>query len=156
VAELPPGGSAAGLSERLRRAEQLRELARLRELIAEDGMLTTGEVMLLFNVTAVTVYNWQESGGITSVLTPGGHRRYPASQFAELTAEDSMLATGDVMLLLHINQRAVRLLRDKGDIASVRTPGGHCRYPASQFAGLSSGRAAAPAAGRRPVRARGG
>lgn len=126
--------AAGGLSERLRRAEQLRELERLRELIAEDAMLTTGEVMLLFNVTAETVSNWQKSGGITSVLTPGGHRRYPASQFAALTAEDSMLATGDVMRLFNLNQGAVRRLRDKGAIASVRTPGGHCRYPASQFA----------------------
>lgn len=44
--------------------------------------------------------------------------------------EGSMLRTADVALLFEVSERTVSEWAKKGQIPSVRTPGGHRRYPA--------------------------
>ena len=41
-----------------------------------DRLLTPGEVAQLFRVDPKTVTRWASSGRITSIKTPGGHRRF--------------------------------------------------------------------------------
>jgi excisionase family DNA binding protein len=41
-----------------------------------DRLLTPGEVAALFRVDPKTVTRWAASGRISSIRTPGGHRRY--------------------------------------------------------------------------------
>jgi excisionase family DNA binding protein len=51
-----------------------------------DGgrFLRTREVALLFQVSERAVTDWARKGRIRSVRTPGGHRRYPASDVKQL------------------------------------------------------------------------
>jgi excisionase family DNA binding protein len=42
--------------------------------------MTPGEVAVLFRVDPKTVTRWAASGRITSVRTPGGHRRFRESE----------------------------------------------------------------------------
>lgn len=44
--------------------------------------------------------------------------------------EGQMLRTADVALLFEVSERTVSEWAKKGQIPSVRTPGGHRRYPA--------------------------
>jgi len=44
--------------------------------------------------------------------------------------EGTMLRTADVALLFEVSERTVSEWARKGQIPSVRTPGGHRRYPA--------------------------
>lgn len=46
------------------------------ESAADDRLLTGPEVADLFRVDAKTVNRWAAEGRITSIRTPGGHRRY--------------------------------------------------------------------------------
>ena len=48
--------------------------------------LTPGEVAALFRVGPPAVVRWADSGRVESIRTPGGHRRYPSSQFAAVIA----------------------------------------------------------------------
>jgi excisionase family DNA binding protein len=43
-------------------------------------MLTPGEVAAEFRVDPKTVGRWAKEGRISSIRTPGGHRRYPADE----------------------------------------------------------------------------
>jgi excisionase family DNA binding protein len=52
-----------------------------------DTLLRTADVATLFQVSERTVAEWARRGRIPSVRTPGGHRRYPASQVRQLLAE---------------------------------------------------------------------
>jgi excisionase family DNA binding protein len=45
-----------------------------------DRLLTPGEVAALFRVDPKTVTRWAASGRISSIRTPGGHRRYRESE----------------------------------------------------------------------------
>ena len=51
-----------------------------------DGgrFLRTREVAILFQVSERAVTDWARKGRIRSVRTPGGHRRYPASDVKHL------------------------------------------------------------------------
>lgn len=50
-----------------------------------DGrFLRTCEVAVLFQVSERAVTDWARKGRIRSVRTPGGHRRYPASEVRAL------------------------------------------------------------------------
>jgi excisionase family DNA binding protein len=42
----------------------------------DDSLLTPGEVASLFRVDPKTVTRWAASGRITSLKTPGNHRRF--------------------------------------------------------------------------------
>ncbi len=46
--------------------------------------LTTAEVAFLFQVSPRTVTDWASKGRISSILTPGGHRRYSAKEVKRL------------------------------------------------------------------------
>ena len=50
--------------------------------------------------------------------------------------EGRLLRTREVALLFQVSERAVTDWARKGRIPSVRTPGGHRRYPAEQIRGL--------------------
>lgn len=45
-----------------------------------ERLLTPGEVAALFRVDPKTVTRWAASGRITSIRTPGGHRRFRESE----------------------------------------------------------------------------
>jgi excisionase family DNA binding protein len=51
---------------------------------AGRGYLSTGEVAKLHKVTGRTAGRWAAAGKIDSETTRGGHRRYPAGQFADV------------------------------------------------------------------------
>lgn len=49
-----------------------------------DRLLTPGEVAALFRVDPKTVTRWAASGRISSIRTPGGHRRFRESEVRAL------------------------------------------------------------------------
>ena len=51
-----------------------------------ERLLTPGEVAALFRVDPKTVTRWAASGRITSIRTPGGHRRFRESEVARCCA----------------------------------------------------------------------
>jgi len=50
--------------------------------------------------------------------------------------EGQLLRTSDVALLFEVSERTVSEWAKKGQIPSVRTPGGHRRYPADGIKAL--------------------
>ena len=58
-----------------------------------ERLLTPGEVATLFRVDPKTVTRWAASGRITSIRTPGGHRRFRESEVRALLRGDSEPST---------------------------------------------------------------
>ena len=59
-----------------------------------EPLLTPGEVATMFRVDPKTVTRWAKTGRLTSIRTPGGHRRYRQTEVrALLTASRSRAAT---------------------------------------------------------------
>ena len=54
-----------------------------------ERLLTPGEVAALFRVDPKTVTRWAASGRITSIRTPGGHRRFRESEVRSLLSGGS-------------------------------------------------------------------
>jgi excisionase family DNA binding protein len=54
----------------------------------EDRLLTPSEVASLFRVDPKTVTRWAAAGRISSIRTPGGHRRYRESEIRRLLESD--------------------------------------------------------------------
>jgi excisionase family DNA binding protein len=52
------------------------------------------------------------------------------------TLRGRLLRTREVALLFEVSERAVTDWATKGRIPSIRTPGGHRRYPADAVAGM--------------------
>jgi excisionase family DNA binding protein len=48
--------------------------------MAENELLTPGEVAVMFRVNPKTVTRWARAGRISAVRTLGGHRRFRASE----------------------------------------------------------------------------
>lgn len=48
--------------------------------IDQEELLTPGEVAKLFKVDPKTVTRWAHSGRLSSVTTPGGHKRFRKSE----------------------------------------------------------------------------
>ena len=48
--------------------------------MAENELLTPGEVAAMFRVDPKTVTRWAQAGKISAVRTLGGHRRFRASE----------------------------------------------------------------------------
>lgn len=59
-----------------------------------ERLLTPGEVAALFRVDPKTVTRWAAAGRISSIRTPGGHRRFRESEVRALLAADSGTADG--------------------------------------------------------------
>lgn len=61
-----------------------------------ERLLTPGEVAALFRVDPKTVTRWATSGRLSSIRTPGGHRRFRESEVnALLRGEGSVhIVTG--------------------------------------------------------------
>jgi excisionase family DNA binding protein len=51
-----------------------------------ERLLTPGEVAALFRVDPKTVTRWAAAGRISSIRTPGGHRRFRESEVRDLLA----------------------------------------------------------------------
>ena len=49
-----------------------------------EALLTPAEVAALFRVDPKTVTRWANDGKLTSLRTPGGHRRYRESEVRNL------------------------------------------------------------------------
>ena len=49
-------------------------------------LLTPAEVGAVFRVSPGTVIRWANTGKLTAIRTPGGHRRYRAAEIRELLA----------------------------------------------------------------------
>jgi excisionase family DNA binding protein len=58
-----------------------------------EVLLRTTEVARRLQVSARTVLAWAQAGKLPSILTPGGHRRYPAQGVEQVLA--TMTAAGD-------------------------------------------------------------
>ncbi|HVB45388.1 MAG TPA: BldC family transcriptional regulator [Streptosporangiaceae bacterium] len=58
-----------------------------------DRLLTPGEVAALFRVDPKTVTRWAASGRISSIRTPGGHRRYREVEIRALLGIDDVPAS---------------------------------------------------------------
>ena len=55
--------------------------------MADNELLTHGEVAVMFRVNPKTVTRWARSGKISAVRTLGGHRRFRASEIRRLLEE---------------------------------------------------------------------
>jgi excisionase family DNA binding protein len=53
-----------------------------------DRLLTPGEVAALFRVDPKTVTRWAAAGRLSSIRTPGGHRRFRESEVRALLEFD--------------------------------------------------------------------
>ena len=49
-----------------------------------EPLLTPGEVATMFRVDPKTVTRWAKTGRLTSIRTPGGHRRYRQTEVRAL------------------------------------------------------------------------
>jgi excisionase family DNA binding protein len=58
-----------------------------------ERLLTPGEVAALFRVDPKTVTRWAASGRITSIRTPGGHRRFRESEVRALLRGDGEVSS---------------------------------------------------------------
>lgn len=54
------------------------------KLREREGLLTPAEVAGLFRVDPKTVARWAKAGKLSPIRTPGGHRRFYASQVEAL------------------------------------------------------------------------
>jgi excisionase family DNA binding protein len=59
-----------------------------------ERLLTPGEVAALFRVDPKTVTRWAAAGRISSIRTPGGHRRFRESEVRALLATDDGAVDG--------------------------------------------------------------
>ena len=55
--------------------------------MAENELLTPGEVAYMFRVNPKTVTRWARAGKISAVRTLGGHRRFRAAEIHRFLAE---------------------------------------------------------------------
>jgi excisionase family DNA binding protein len=60
---------------------------------ARERLLTPGEVASLFRVDPKTVTRWAAAGRISSIRTPGGHRRFRESEVRALLRGEASGAT---------------------------------------------------------------
>ena len=83
-----------------------------------ERLLTPGEVAALFRVDPKTVTRWAASGRITSIRTPGGHRRFRESEVRALLSGGSEASSeGRSAVLL---RRPSRRVADDGDAPTLR------------------------------------
>ena len=62
-----------------------------------ERLLTPSEVATLFRVDPKTVTRWAAAGRISSIRTPGGHRRFRESEVkALLASSNGLVDSGDI------------------------------------------------------------
>lgn len=54
----------------------------------DDPLLTPGEVAAILRVDPKTVTRWAKAGRVSSIRTPGGHRRFRESEIRALLEGD--------------------------------------------------------------------
>lgn len=59
----------------------------MRDVPDHEDLLTPAEVAAMFRVDPKTVTRWAKAGRVSSLRTPGGHRRYRESEIRRLLAE---------------------------------------------------------------------
>ncbi|WP_283139171.1 BldC family transcriptional regulator [Rhizohabitans arisaemae] len=59
---------------------------------SSERLLTPGEVAALFRVDPKTVTRWAAAGRISSIRTPGGHRRFRESEVHALLRGEEIIA----------------------------------------------------------------
>ncbi len=100
-----------------------------------QAWLRTGQVVALFRVHRRTVLRWAAAGLLPHVVT---QRRFPQAGVHALLARrrgqvpeepGGLLRTGEVARRLRVNPRTMTRWRRQGRLASLRTLGGHHRYP---------------------------
>ena len=62
-----------------------------------ERLLTPGEVAALFRVDPKTVTRWAASGRISSIRTPGGHRRFHESEVRALLSGNPAAAASSAV-----------------------------------------------------------
>ncbi len=60
-----------------------------------ERLLTPSEVAALFRVDPKTVTRWAAAGRISSIRTPGGHRRFRESEVRTLLASGGAIVDED-------------------------------------------------------------
>lgn len=60
-----------------------------------DRLLTPGDVASIFRVDPKTVTRWATAGLISSIRTPGGHRRFRESEVRALLEGGGMIKADD-------------------------------------------------------------
>ena len=55
-------------------------------MLADDSLMTAGEVAQVFGVDTRTVGRWSREGRLSWIATPGGRRRYRRSDVEALKA----------------------------------------------------------------------
>ena len=58
----------------------------MRDVPEHEDLLTPAEVAAMFRVDPKTVTRWAKAGRVSSLRTPGGHRRYRESEIRALLA----------------------------------------------------------------------
>lgn len=58
----------------------------MRDVPDHEDLLTPAEVAAMFRVDPKTVTRWAKAGRLSSIRTPGGHRRYRESEIRALLA----------------------------------------------------------------------
>ncbi len=103
--------------------------------------LRSGQVAALFRVHPRTVLRWADAGLLPYVVILGGQRRFPKTDVEALLARrrgqvpeepGGLLRTGEVARRLRVPPRTVVRWSRQGRLASVRTLGGHRRYPQAE------------------------
>lgn len=59
----------------------------MRDVPDHEDLLTPAEVAAMFRVDPKTVTRWAQAGRISSIRTPGGHRRYRESEIRALLGD---------------------------------------------------------------------
>ena len=84
--EIQEGWTAAQVLDAMRKQAPHLLAADLPAAPESDVLLTPGEVARLFRVDPKTVTRWGQAGRLSSIKTPGGHRRYRQSEVRALLA----------------------------------------------------------------------
>jgi excisionase family DNA binding protein len=116
------------------------------DALATQEWLRSAQVAAVFRVHPRTVIRWADGRLLPYVVTLGGQRRFPKGDVEVLLARrrgqvreepGELLRTGEVARRLRVPPRTVARWSRQGRLASVRTLGGHRRYPQAQVDRLS-------------------
>lgn len=88
----------------------------------ESDLLTPAEVAQAFRVHPKTVTRWAKTGRLTSIRTPGNHRRYSRAEVNALRADSTQHATvGDLGHTVGVEPLTLELRRHRDRIQPAAT-----------------------------------